>query len=235
MFDCVKAHGHSLAILLVGCGASIAVCAAATAVPDISGTWQVQGSHHNLRTLAGTQPPLLPPMRAVYEQHLAARKAGDTGFDPMAKCLPPGVPRLLMQPYPFTIVQGKKLYGFVFEWNHLNRIVYMDQDHFEPIGPLYLGQSIGHWDGSTLVIDTNSYNDMTLLDDAGLPHTDALHTVEHIRLLSSGQLEDRIRIEDAGAYASAWETVLRFSKRPNAIVTEDYCLGRIGHGALKQQ
>ena len=235
MFDRVRAHWGSLGLTLIGCCAAVRIIAAPAAVPDISGPWQIQGSAHALRTTDGSAPPLLPQMRTVYEQHLAARQSADTSFDPLTKCLPPGVPRLLMQPYPFNIVQGKKLYGFVFEWNHLNRIVYMDQAHFEPIGPLYLGQSTGHWDAHTLVIDTNNYNDMTLLDDAGLPHTDALHTVERIRLVSAGQLEDRIRIEDAGAYSKPWEAVLRFSKHPNVIVSEDYCLGRTGHGALTQQ
>lgn len=226
--------GASLpALLLLG---AISAKAADVAVPDISGPWEIDGDATRLHTADGKPPPLLPAMQAVYVRHQAAAKAGDKSYDPINKCVPPGVPRLMLQKFPFNIVQGKTMYGFIFEWNHLNRVIYMNQSHFEPINLLYLGQSVGHWEGKALIIDTNNYNDMTLLDDTGLPHTDALHTVERIRLVDGGKrLEDRIHIEDPGAYVKPWDAVLTFGRHPHAIIEEDYCLGRTGQGTLKQQ
>jgi hypothetical protein len=207
---------------------------AVAAVPDISGPWQIEAASSQLTVIDG-RVPMLPEAQALSDKHRAQRRAGDTAFDPLGKCLPPGVPRLMMQPYPFNVVQGRTLYGFVFEWNHLNRVVYMNHAHFEPIGPLYLGQSVGHWDHDTLVIDTDSYNDSTLLDDAGMPHSDQLHTVERLRLLADGRLEDRIRIEDPKSFSRPWEARLLFKKRAGLLIAEDYCLGRTGHGELQQQ
>lgn len=228
--------GTVVAVLAATCAASAATPRVSAATPDISGPWQFEGDALHLRTSTGAAPPLLPAMQQIYARHTAEHQAGDRSFDPMARCLPPGVPRLLMQPMPFNVVQGKHMYGFMFQWNHLHRVVYLDEGHFEPIGPLYLGQSIGHWDGDTLVVDTTDYNDTTLLDDAGMPHTALLHTVERLRLRDGGQvLEDRIHFEDSGAFSRPWDAVLRFRKRPGVIITEDYCLGRTGHGTLRQQ
>lgn len=201
-------------------------------IPDITGPWQIEATTKSLQTSDGKAPPLLPDSQKVYEQYLAARSSGDTSFDPVTKCLPPGVPRLMMQARPFNIIQGNKLYGMVFEWNHLHRVIYMNQMHFEPIGPLYLGQSIGHWEGNTLVVDTNNYNDTTLLDDSGIPHSDALHTIERIRLVDDNTLENRIQIEDPNTFSKPWAAVLRFKKRPAVLIAEDYCLGRAGHGSV---
>lgn len=204
--------------------------------PHISGPWQVVGSIQSLRTSDGKVPPLRPEAQTIYAKHIAARQAGDATFDPMTKCLPPGVPRLMLQPFPFSIVQGKTMVGFVFEWNHLNRVVYLNQQHFEAIGPLYLGQSVGHWEGNTLVVDTNNYNDLTLLDDAGIPHSEDLRTVERIRLTNGGAvLEDRIRFEDAKTFTRPWEAVVTFNKKTDVTINEDYCLGRTGQGRLTQK
>jgi len=95
------------------------------------------------------------------------------------------------------------------------------------------GKSIGRWEGNTLVVDTNSYNDATWLDDSGLPHSDELHTVERLKLARGGtELIDTITIDDPQTFAKPWQTVMVFRKDPGAIIKEDYCLGRLGRDNL---
>lgn len=193
---------------------------------DISGPWEIDTSSHVLKTFEGNAPPLTTQGQMLYEQNKA-----NPDNDPNLSCLPPGIPRALTQQgYPFNIVVGETMVGMMIQWNHLPRIIYMNRDHFENIGPEYLGQSIGHWEGSTLVVDTNGYNDKTWLDDSGLPHTDELHTVERIRLKNANTLEDKIMFEDPKVFSKPWTALITFAKRTGVIIKEDYCLGRLGKG-----
>lgn len=217
--------------LLGGVVHAQAVQDASQSVPDISGPWQVANSLAGLKTVEGGTPPLTAAGKAAY-----AKNKASPADDPIKGCLPPGVPRAMLQKgFPFKIVQGKTMYGMVFQWNHLLRTIYMNTDHFEGIGPQYFGQSVGHWEGDTLLVDTNAYNSATYLDDSGLPHTAALTTLERIKLASDGTLEDRITFTDAEMYSRAWTAVLTFKKRAGVIIEEDYCLGRTGQGKLKQE
>ena len=215
---------------LAGLAVVIAAAGMASgATLDIDGPWQVTKPLQPLRPDDGSALPFTAAGLAAFQKNHAA--VGKDDVDPITRCLPPGVSRLFEQPMPFSIVNGKKLVGFVFQWNHLNRIVYIDTPRFEPIGPAYLGQSIGTWDGSTLVIDTNQYNDTTWLDDTGVPHSDQLETVERLSLSPSGrQLIDRITFTDPVDFTHPWSTTIRFRKEPGLIVKEDYCLGRVGKG-----
>lgn len=197
--------------------------------PDLSGPWVVDNPPAALMTLEGKAPPLNDEAKKVYEAHIAARAKGDRSYDSMSRCVPPGIPRLALQPLPFSIVQGKRHVSFMHEWNHLPRIVYMTEGHFEGIGPTYLGQSVGHWDKDTLVVDTNAFNDQTLLDDSGLPHSDELTTEERYRLIDGGnRLELRVTINDPKTFTQPWDTGLKFDKRAGAVIKEDYCFRRTG-------
>jgi len=227
-------------LLRLGCGRLLAlagvsmICAtgAAGAVPDISGPWTIYQPQGALRTSHGEAPPLLPAAAATYAANRAARGSAKDS-DPDLRCLPPGVPRLFLQRFPFNIVQGKTMYAMMFEWNHLPRVIYFIPSHTETIGPLYLGQAIGHWEGDTLVVDTNSFNDTTWLDDTGLPHSEDLHTIERIKLTDGGhELADTVTIDDPTDYAKTWTTRLLFKKDPGVIIKEDYCLGRVGKAEL---
>lgn len=202
------------------------------AAPDLSGPWQTKTPGMALATIEGTAPPLLPAAQELYRMNMAAKKT-NAQVDPVAACLPPGVPRLMMQPFPFNIVQGRRTIAMMFEWNHLTRLIYMDREHFKSIGPVYLGQSVGHWEGEVLVVDTNSFNDETWLDDTGLPHSRSLHTVERMQLLRGGrELEIQITVEDPKTFSKPWTAKLLFAKKSGVLIKEDYCLGRTGQGTM---
>jgi len=199
-------------------------------IPDLSGVWQISNPPAALLTSDGKEPPLTEKGRQLYSAHKAAKARGNTDYDTMTQCVPPGVPRLAMQPFPFQFIQGKRHVGIMYEWNHLPRKVYMAEGHYDGIGPVYLGQSVGWYEGDTLVIDTNQFNDYTLLDDSGLPHSDQLETVERYRLIDGGKrLELLVTITDPIMYSQPWEARLTFDQMPEGtIVKEDYCLRRLG-------
>jgi hypothetical protein len=202
---------------------------AASHKPDLSGPWLIEKPVPSLTTLDGNAPPMRAEATVRYMLNKEAKDKGNKKYDTMTGCVPPGVPRLSLQPFPWTIVQGKHHVLFVYEWNHLNRNVYMEEEHFNGIGPTYLGQSVGKWDGNTLVVDTNSFNAMTLLDDSGLPHSAALQTIERYRLIKGGKLlELVVKITDAQSYLKPWETRITFKKVPGTLIKEDYCLKRVG-------
>lgn len=200
--------------------------AQAASLPEMTGPWVLSAPLKALKTVDGKPPPLNAEGQKAY-----AKNKADPQSDPLASCLPPGIPRTLLQAgFPFSIIRGEDFTGMMFQWNHLPRVIYMNVQHFENIGPTYLGQSVGHWEGSTLVVDTNAFNERTWLDDSGLPHSDQLHVVERYALKGANTLEDNLTIEDAKYYSKPWSVKLSFTKKPGAIVQEDYCLGRTGQG-----
>ena len=101
--------------------------------------------------------------------------------DPVFQCFPPGVPRIYLYNFPVQIVQipGQVLMqrsSTIILFAAFTRMGAHGYDQEQ--GPLWMGDSIGKWDGDTLVVDTTNFNDKTLIDRVGRPHSDALHFVE---------------------------------------------------------
>lgn len=216
--------------ILWSASASYAANGAAAKQPDFNGLWQITSKEHAaLKPADGKALPLTDMAKAQYEKNMATLKTGKNSIDAMSRCLPPGVPRVLLMPKPFKLVQNDKYLAFLFDWNHQSRWVYINREHFEPIGPTFFGQSIAKWDGETLVIDTTDFNGDTFLDDSGLPHSDQLHVVERLRLKTPSELEDRISITDPATFTQPWDTVLNFKKAAgDTVANDDWCLGKTG-------
>jgi len=215
--------------MAVCAGLTMAAAASATrAAPDLSGPWQTTARSDVLKTAEGNAPTLTAAGAALLKTNRANLKE-----DPARRCLPPGVPRVMLQPgFAFNFVVGQDVAGMFFEWNHLPRPIWINNQHFENIGPTYLGQSVGKWEGDTLVVDTNGFNDTTWLDSSGLPHSDQLETVERIRLRDANTLEDQITFKDPKVFTRTWSTVLTFTRRPGYVVKEDFCLKRLNINAV---
>ncbi len=197
--------------------ASLIVASAASAQdpahPNIAGVWTLTAPVAAARTIDGKVPPLLPAARAVYEKHLAQAKAGDRSFDGVSDCLPLGMPYIQLIDKPIQILQKPHTIYFLYQENRLPRRAYIDQQHPDDLDTSYLGDSVAKWEGDTLVVDTTTMNDLTVLDASGLPHSDQLHVVERFRLVG-GQLENRITITDLKTYSAPWTTVARYRKLP---------------------
>jgi len=118
--------------------------------------------------------------RAVYDK----RKAELGREDPEARCLPPGVPRMSTTPYPWSFLQTPKEIWIVYEGGaHIWRKIFMDgRPHDPKVEQTWLGDSIGHWEGDTLVVETVGQNDITWIDAAGIPHSPDMKVTERITL-----------------------------------------------------
>ncbi len=124
--------------------------------------------------------PVEVPFNALGKKIFDERTETHSKDDPEGFCLPPGIPRMMYTPYPTEIFQMPDRILFIYEGGaHVWRIIWMDgrKQPADP-NPNYLGYSVGHWEGDTLVVDTIGMNDRTWLDAAGHPHGEKLHVTE---------------------------------------------------------
>jgi hypothetical protein len=174
-----------------------------------------------------------PPMTAWGEAEYKAAKPANGPHpvllsetnDPVYRsCVPPGTPRIFLNPTPLQVVQMPGEVLMLFEYDSLRRQIFTDgRPHDTALGPSWMGDSIGHWEGSTLVVDTVNFNDKTWIDRVGHPHSDALHVVERIRRSNHDHLLIDITIEDPKAYTKPWTTQLDFLLRPTWTLAERFC------------
>lgn len=202
----------------------------ADAAPNLNGLWQTVNPPQALRTLNGGLPPMLPAAKQLYEQHLAARQRHDLAFDNTLHCQPPGIPRIYLEGMPFEIQQQDDAIYLLYQWNRLFRVIEMNIGHDRQniYGSTFLGFAVGHWAEATLSIDTIGFNDTTLLDSVGLPHSDDLHVAELWTLQRGGQRIDAlVTIEDDKTFTAPWQFRMQFRKLPtSAGIREDVCLER---------
>ena len=191
--------------------------------PNFTGKWLMVKPPRHLLTRDGHEPPLTAVGKAEYAKHRAALAAGEPKADPIAGCLMHGVPRLLYAPYPFLILQTTRDVNFVHEVNHTFRNIYWGTQLPEDPDPTYLGSSMAHWDGSTLVIDSIGFNDSTWLDYAGLPHGEKLKVEERYTLSGRDAIEGVVTITDPDYYSAPWSTRFTLKRMPGMDLAENVC------------
>jgi len=198
---------------------------------DLSGTWQAGGVSINGEPGA---PPLhpLPPApvrppareRIPYQDWAAARQKTFTVLDdPTSKCLLPGVPRIVGMPMPMEIVQTPKEVIILYESFRAWRRIPLDENlkHPDDLTPTWMGDSVGRWEGDTLVVDVTGFNDKTWLSGLGSIHTEKLHVLERYKPINYDTLLYEATVEDPGSLTKPWVTgsVLR---RPIDVRIEEY-------------
>lgn len=154
--------------------------------PDLNGIWEVRGKvDADIEAKLGGKNIIIEPAdgKIPYKTEALAKKkelnAKRTTADPITKCWMPGIPRLIYAPYPFRIAQAadQPVIAFLSQYVHTVRNINMGGEHLDGLD-LWLGDSRGHWDGDTLVVDVADFNDMTWFDGAGSLHSSMLHVVE---------------------------------------------------------
>ena len=121
-------------------------------------------------------------------------------------------------PDPFEFVVTPEVVAILLMG--FRRVVRVDEEHYTEeieLFPAFMGDQVGHWDGDTLVIDTLGTNTYTWLDASGVPHGYDLHTVERIRKLEDGRLENVITIEDEEFFTQPWR--VRYVYEPHPYVS----------------
>jgi len=187
--------------------------------PDLSGIWQVseQQSTYGPWTshfmdfavdLKPEEAPFQPWARALSQQ----REANLHKDDPLARCMPPGVPRIDTIA-PFKIVQTPQVVIVLYETsaNSAFRQIFTDGRPLpKDPQPTWLGYSIGTWEGDVLKVDSVGFNDRGWIDTAvGHPQTEALHVVERFRRSDFGDMEIAVTIDDPQAYTKPWRGTLK--------------------------
>jgi len=185
-----------------------------------------EGNAHNIaRDLDPSEVPLLPWAKAALEK----RSADLEKDDPEGYCLPMGTPRV--NPYPWKIVQSDKLIVILYEGNvHQYRQIFLDGRAHDPsVKETFWGDSIGRWEGDTLVIDTvglgfgDGKNTMAWLDADGHPRTNKLHVIERWTRKELGYLTIDITIDDPGAYSKPWTVHQVAQLAPGWEIEENIC------------
>jgi hypothetical protein len=207
----------------------VLAAAASAAPPDLTGVWSITGYRAAVKPTDAAVPPLTTEAKAEYDRNRASAARGDHSFDEVAtRCLPPGLPRLMLIDKPFEILQKDKVLYFVYQENRLPRRVYFGEELPENPDPLYLGFSVAHWEGDALVIESSGFRGETLLDDSGLPHSEALRLTERYELAKDGKtLRVRFTITDPKTFTRPWTTEAQYRKRPGFEIPEEVCADRL--------
>ena len=205
--------------------------------PDFSGIWQTTSAAdydlepHSARKDA---PPsagivegnVIPYLPAALEQKKKNFEARATE-DPRLKCWTLGTPRGIYYPEPFQIFQRDRDRTVVFQFGQSVRTIHTNntQHPVETDNEFWLGDSRGHWEGDTLVVDVTDFVEDTWLDRAGNFHSPKLHVVERWKFLDANTVEYKATLEDPNVFSRPWTlgVILHRHREKNFQLIENYC------------
>jgi len=174
--------------------------------PDLSGVYNCGGGG------AGVPASETPVLKAGAEKYKVARGAQDTGL--YSDCMPTGIPNAYSVPYQWQIVQGLDKVVIVYEYPHLFRIIPTHGGpHQQDLDPTWMGDSIGRWEGDTLVVDVAGFNDKTELP-GGFHHSESLHVVERFTRVDADSLQYEATVEDPEVFVKPYKLYRKFTVRP---------------------
>jgi len=205
--------------------------------PDFSGIWQTTSAAefdlepHAARkdappsagVVEGNVIPYLPQALKQKQRNFAARATDD----PRLKCWTLGTPRGIYYPEPFQIFQRERDLTIVFQFGHSVRTIHTNGT-LHPVdsdNEFWLGDSRGHWEGDTLVVDVTNFTDQTWLDRAGNFHSTALHVIERWKFLDANTIEYSATLEDPNVFSRPWtlSVILHRHREKNFQLIENYC------------
>jgi hypothetical protein len=186
--------------------------------PNLNGYWQAlntanfdiqdhparKGEPGGQGVVEGNEIPYQPWALAKKKENLNSRAS----LDSEAKCYQLGVPRITYSGHPFQIFQSAAAdkITILYEYAHTNRFIYT-KNTTHPRGPIewWMGDSRGHWEGDTLVVDNVHFNDQTWFDEAGNFHSEDLHVVERYTLTDADHINYEVTIEDPKVFTKPWK------------------------------
>jgi hypothetical protein len=163
---------------------------------------------------------------AFTESGLAQWKDVAHRYDYSAHCLPWGYARAWQVEYPVEIVQTPARLAILFESNNIFHVVATDgRDHPKDLEPTWMGNSVGKYEGDTLVIDTIGFNGKTWIDTAEHPSSDALHMVERIHYIDPQHLAYEVTWEDPKTYTKPIKNTRVLARmKPGEELMEYWCM-----------
>ena len=175
----------------------------------------------SMGVVEGGQIPYKPEARKQKEEN-------ETNWltrDPEIKCYLPGVPRATYIPQPFRIFQSASQLFIAYQYAGAVRNIYMKDPGPAPVDS-WMGQSVGHWEGDTLVVDVTGMNDSSWFDRAGNFHSDALHVVERYTRTSPEVISYEATIDDPKVFTRSWKITMPLYRRveKNAQILDFKCV-----------
>jgi hypothetical protein len=162
--------------------------------------------------------------------------AGKLRWTSRSNCWPGGVPEFLLYANgaeSMYMIQTPKEVLMIHQADNETRHIYMDVPHSAHPSPSWYGESVGHYEGDELVVDTIGFNDRTFLDDHyDVPHTMQLHVIERFKLVNNGNtLQVDFTVDDPGAFNAPWSAVVRYqhARTPATLVEEPCAENNSGH------
>ncbi len=188
---------------------------------DFSGVWQkpyVPDLTKDSKDFTGLADLPFTPWGAADWKNYDAAEGDYTGA-----CLPFGMTRSINTPEPMQIMQSDTYVAYLFEQNSWFVAIPIDGRPHRTGVPTWFGDSVGHWEGDTLVIDTVNFNGRTRLDTVGHPHSDQLHLTQRLSRPDLGHLTHEMIIDDPKTFTRAWKATRTFTLRPDWEMMEYSC------------
>jgi hypothetical protein len=203
----------------------------------ISGLWRMQGYLSSMRngpraraahTIEGKMPPLLPGPAALLEKRLVDAEHLKAFANTAAFCLPQGIPYMLHAAVdgPVQILESPGQVTVISTAYNEMWFIYLNQKHppKDDLEPTYHGDSVGHWEGDTLVVDTIGITTKTTIDQVGMPHSEDLHVITRIRRTDPETLEMLVTVDDPKTFSKPWTRQQIYKKSPDdARILESVC------------
>ena len=196
---------------------------------DLTGTWLHGGGQNNGFRFAPPEGYKLTPFAQAHFD--AARKAqaeGKAYHDDIGACWPAGLPVIMTRVWPIAMVQTPTEIFMISAFMNSTRFIFMDgRQHTDPdvVVRSFNGESIGHWEGDTLVIDSRNFVDDHHWIDNGIPATDALRIIERVKMIDKGNtLEIEYTLTDPKSWVGDWKMTKRFRRANDTDVIEASCL-----------
>ena len=213
---------------------SIAAPVISSDPPDLSGIWQTMNTASwNLEGHTASKMPVtnilgalggIPAGMSVVEdgeipylpEALEKRdqnRSDWTNLDPVAKCYIPGVPRSTYMPWPFQILQTDTEIFVAYEFGSNSRTIFMDRPGTEAPLPSWMGYSLGHWEGETLVVNVTKQVPDTWLDASGNYHGPNLVVEERYTLIDENHMQYEATIDDPDVFSRPWKIKIPLYRR----------------------
>ena len=196
---------------------------------DLTGTWlHDNSSGPNSWRFVPPAFKLTPAAQQHYDASQKATKEGKVYRDDIGQCWPAGMPLIMTRVWPIAMIQLPTAIYMTSAFMNSLRIIYLDgRPHSDPdiVVPSFNGESIGHWERNTLVVDTTNFVADHHWIDSGIPASDALHIVERIRLINEGKtLEIAYAMSDPKSWVGEWNMTKRWRRVDDRDIAEVSCL-----------
>ncbi len=196
---------------------------------DLTGTWQHDGRANSWKFIPETFA-LTPEAQLHYDRGQQALEEGGIYRDDIGQCWPAGMPLIMTRVWPIAMIQLPTAIYMVSGFMNSMRIIYLDGRHHTPedeVVRTFNGESVGRWEGDTLVVETKYFpGHHHWMDQGGasIPASEDLHIVERFRMTNEGRMDIEYTMTDPQNWKGEWKSTKTFRRLDETDITEVVCL-----------